>query len=141
MKKEYCAICGCILERMSGAYGTPSKEGRGHPSRHHYVAERFFGRSGNRRGDAREGIFKTCPWGVEGKSTLFCYECHEELLHNPVLLPEDLARFRELVKKRGLAELHKSADRIKIAGRVKLFHEIIEAGLLTIERRSRPTSR
>ena len=28
----------------------------------------------------------------------YCYECHEELLHDPVLLPEDIRAFSELVK-------------------------------------------
>lgn len=30
------------------------------------------------------------PGGLEGESGLFCYECHEELIHNPVFLPGDL---------------------------------------------------
>jgi hypothetical protein len=42
-------------------------------------AERFFGR-----------IFDKCPWGVEGDTTILCYDCHEELLHNPVFLPVKL---------------------------------------------------
>jgi hypothetical protein len=28
----------------------------------------------------------------EGESDVFCYECHEVLLLNPLLLPEDVAR-------------------------------------------------
>jgi len=43
-------------------------------------------------------MFTACPWGHEGESGVFCYECHEELLHNPVLLPEDVGRFAELVR-------------------------------------------
>ena len=64
----------------------------------------FFGRSMNRRGTKREGIFSACPWGHEGEYAVYCYECHEELLHNPVLLPEDVHAFSELVKSRGLNE-------------------------------------
>lgn len=136
MHKDKCAICGCLLERRRGVYGMPSKEGREFPSRHHYVAERFFGRSGNRRGETRKGLFGSCPWGVEGQHTLFCYDCHEELLHNPVLLPQDVARFKELVADRGLAERRKPGSRTKLAGRVMLFHEIIEAGLRALSRKA-----
>jgi hypothetical protein len=110
-------------------YARPTVEGRSHATEHHFVAERFFVRSTNRRGTKTEGIFVSCPWDQEGQSALFCYGCHEELLHNPVLLPEDIARFAELVRLRGLTEEHKSADRSKIAGRIALFREVIACGL------------
>ena len=60
---------------------------------------------------------------------MYCYECHEELLHNPVFTAKDMGQFAELVRLRGLAEDAKSRDRSKLAGRVRLFHELIEAGL------------
>lgn len=60
---------------------------------------------------------------------VFCYECHEELVHNPVLLPEDIGAFARLVAKHGLAEVEKSDSRELICGRVILFHEVIAAGL------------
>ena len=75
------------------------------------------------------GIFKGCPWGYEGKKDSYCYECHEELLHNPVLLPEDIAAFARLVRFRGLNEKHKIEDRSKLAGRIMLLHECISLGL------------
>jgi hypothetical protein len=124
---ERCAICACPLHRTKGTYAT--FEGRRHASRHHYVAERFFGRSNNRTGAPRDRIFDECPWGLERKSNVFCYECHELLLHNPVLLPEDIQRFSELVRRRGLSEELKPAVSTKIAGRIKLFHEVISRGL------------
>lgn len=77
---ERCAICGCDLHR-DGEYAKPTIKGRSHATRHHFVAERFFGRSANRRGTQRSPIFKKCPWGVEKQSAVFCYECHEELIH------------------------------------------------------------
>ena len=98
---ERCAICGCRIHR-DGDYATPTVKGRSHATKHHYVPERFFGRSANRKGTVREPIFKQCPWESEGKTVLFCYECHEELLHNPVFLPEDIKAFAALVKARGL---------------------------------------
>ncbi len=131
MVEEYCVICGCELHR-SGEYAKPTVKGRSHATKHHFVAERFFGRSTNRRGTQRDPIFKTCPWDVEGESAAFCYECHEELIHNPVFLPEDVRAFAELVRSRKLHEVSKSSRRSKIAGRIKLLQghlSILGSGL------------
>jgi len=134
--EEKCAICGCGLHR-GGEYAKPSVKGRSHATKHHFVAERFFGRSSNRRGTQREPIFKDCPWDVERKSAVFCYECHEELIHNPILLPKDIADFAEIVKMRNLNEDNKSNDRGKIAGRIMLFQDVIKEGLQALMRKQK----
>jgi len=54
---ENCAICGCELHRTRDTYARATIEGRSHATKHHFVAERFFGRSSNRRGTRTEGIF------------------------------------------------------------------------------------
>lgn len=126
---EHCAICDCILHRTAGTYARPTSEGRSHATKHHFVAERFFGRSSNRRGTLTDGVFQSCPWGHEGETAVFCYECHEELLHNPVLLPEDIKLFASLVKHLGLSEEHKTEDRSKLGERIKLLHEALARGL------------
>ncbi len=136
---KYCAICGCKIHR-EGDYAKPSIKGRSHATKHHYVAERFFGRSSNRKGELRERIFRKDPWNLEGQTEEFCYECHEELLHNPVFLRADVEKFAELVKLRKLSETEKSTSKDKLAGRIKLLHEILEQGiqrLLEIERHKR----
>ncbi len=140
MTSETCAICGCILHR-DGDYAKPTQKGRGHATKHHYVAERFFGRSSNRRGEVRERIFDCCPWGVEGKTVVFCYDCHEELLHNPVFLPEDITRFAQLVVQRHLNEIEKTDDRINLAGRIQLLHEILDAGLRALASTAKASTR
>jgi hypothetical protein len=132
--KEFCAICGCELHRVKDTYATPTVQGRSHASSHHFIAERFFGRSNNRRGTQRAGIFETCPWGYEGKQAVFCYECHEELLHNPVFLPEDVGRLSRLVTARGLSEAVKTESRSLLAGRIELLHEAISRGLQELEK-------
>jgi len=53
-------------------------------------------------------------------------------LHNPVLLPEDIEKFQELVKRRGLNERHKTSSRAKLAKRIELFHEVIEIGIANL---------
>jgi hypothetical protein len=106
--------------------------GRSHATKHHYVAERFFGRSGNRPGEIREPVFTVCPWGLEGETETFCYECHEELLHNPVFTLGDIVRFAQLVRAHGLDETEKTESREKLAGRIRLLHEVIDAGLRSI---------
>ena len=128
MTKEFCSLCGCELHR-DGEYAKPTIAGRSHATKHHYVAERFFGRSKNRPGDLRDAIFKECPWKYEGQAAIFCYECHEELIHNPVLLPDDIKKFNELVRQRGLNEVQKTESKEKLGGRIMLFHEIIEKGV------------
>ena len=129
---ERCAICNCMLHRTAGTYARPSPEGRSHATRHHFVAERFFGRSSKRRGTVTNGIFSSCPWGHERETALFCYECREELLHNPVLLPADIATFAALVKQLGLTEEQKTSDRSKLGGRVELLHEALARGLASL---------
>ncbi len=139
MKKkltETCAICGCQLHRTKNTYAKPTVEGRSHASEHHYVPERFFGRSKNRRGTQRGKIFESCPWDDEGEHATFCYDCHEELLHNPVLLAEDISRLASIVRRRGLEEHKKTKSREEIAGRIKLFHEIIQCGLEVLDNES-----
>jgi predicted nucleotidyltransferase len=77
----------------------------------------------------RKPIFSKPPWIIEQNTGVFCYDCHEELLHNPVLLPEDIEKFAALVKTLRLDEETKPQSRELIAGRIKLFHLVIEAGL------------
>jgi len=137
---ERCGICGCALHRTAGTYALPTPEGRSHATRHHFVAERFFGRSSNRSGTKRDSVFATCPWGAEGESGVFCYECHEELLHNPVFLPDNIATLAQLVKARGISESEKSADRSRLAGRVLLLHEVIAAGLDAVAKKQSGSS-
>ena len=122
------------MHRAKGTYARPTPEGRSHASRHHYVPERFFGRSKNRRGTQRPKIFESCPWGHEGETAMFCYDCHEEMIHNPILLPKDIIALANLVQSHGLSEAEKTDSRELIAGRIKLFHQIIERGLVEIER-------
>lgn len=131
---ENCAICGCKLHRTKGTYALPTAEGRSHASKHHHVPERFFGRSKNRRGTQRHKIFDDCPWGYEGMSSVFCYDCHEELLHNPILLPEDICRLAAIIREKELHETSKTESRAKIAGRIELFHQVIERGLREMEK-------
>jgi hypothetical protein len=55
------------------------------------------------------------------------------LLHNPVLLPEDVNRFSALVQKRGFSEDEKLNNYARIAGRIALFHDVIARGLASFE--------
>lgn len=70
---------------------------------------------------------------------VFCYECHEELLHNPVILPLDIQRFAALVIHAGLNEPQKPDHKRLLAGRVQLMQKVISAGLLALESSSLAT--
>lgn len=75
----------------------------------------------------------TCQKGTKAKPLSSATNCHEELLHNPVLLPEDVERLSEVVKARCIGEEAKEESLNKLAERIKLFHEIIDKGLNEIE--------
>ena len=122
-----CAICGCIINR-GGEYATPTIQGRSHATRHHNIAVRFFYIE-DRAGNPKTPIFRIDPWNMEGHTTEFCYDCHEELLHNPVFLPDDIIGFSELVRLRKLDESEKTQSREELAGRIKLLHEALETGI------------
>lgn len=130
--QQNCALCGCELVRKKGVYGDASIEGRSHASKHHFVPERLFGRSGNCPKTLKTPVFAKCPWNQEGKSQPYCYDCHEVMLHNPVLLPQDIQSFAALIQNRGLGETKKADGYEKLAGRLMLFHEIIAAGLASL---------
>lgn len=80
----------------------------------------------------RTPVFKACPWGQEREYNVFCYDCHEVVLHNPVLLREDVQRFSDIVRKRGLSEEQKTDDFSKIGGRIEILHEAIARGLTSL---------
>jgi hypothetical protein len=64
---------------------------------------------------------------------VFCYDCHELLLHNPVMLPEDIRRFRKLVSRRGFSEDDAKPDSFeKIGKRIMLLREVISHGLTAL---------
>jgi len=56
------------------------------------------------------------------------------MLHNPVLLTEDIDTFSEIVRARGFDEDIKPRDYNRIGGRIRLFHEIIAAGLKALSK-------
>src|SRR5207237_10445348 len=102
-----------------------------------YVDQRFSGRSENRRGRQRERVFARCPCNLEGEFSIYCYDCHELLLHNPVLIPHDIERLRELIVARGYGERTKERGYRKLAGRIRLLHDVIDAGLASVLRQTR----
>jgi hypothetical protein len=131
--KEKCKICGCVLVKSDKSdkgtiYAAHTTYGRAPHSRHHYVAQRFF-KTSKKKGNEFQPIFSKCPWGIEKKTLVLCFECHEELLENPVFLPKDVENFEQLVIFRKLAENKKPENRKKQAGRIKLLHEVIETGI------------
>ncbi|MBI5599226.1 MAG: hypothetical protein HY890_05745 [Deltaproteobacteria bacterium] len=130
---EKCRLCGCLLHRTKDTYAKPTVLGRSHATKHHYVAKRFFGRSTNRQGTQREAIFqKEHHWGQKNGTEVFCYECHEELLHNPVLLPDDFDSLAKIIRIRKLNETEKTESREKNAGRIEVLHEVLKEGIKAV---------
>lgn len=131
---QNCELCGCQLHRGRGTYAEASVEGRSHATEHHYVADRLYGKKANGKVTKHTPVFEAGDWpeGDAFPTGTFCYECHEELLHNPVLLRDDIAEFAELVQSRGLGEDQKPEGREQLAGRVRLLHECIRVGIAAL---------
>lgn len=62
-------------------------------------------------------------------------------MHNPVMLPEDIARFRRLIRMRHLHEDTKTRDRSRLSKRIVLLHEVIAAGLDALDHIGRRSER
>ena len=128
MAEERCSLCGCRLHR-TGNYAENTLKGRSHANSHHYIAERYFGRTKNNPGIQKNGVFDKDPWGIEGKTGIFCYDCGEVLLHNPVLLPKDISKLSEIYRLNGVNEDEKESNMKKYRERIRLFHYTIQKGL------------
>ena len=64
------------------------------------------------------------------QARVFCYECHEELLHNPILYPDDLSALARLFALRGADESGgKPPGRQKLAKRILVLHEVVSEGI------------
>jgi len=82
------------------------------------------------------GFLKNVLGALEGECDVFCYECHEILLHNPVFTRENILDFADLVNQKQLNEVQKTRSNEKLRGRVRLLHEVIELGLRALKGKS-----
>ena len=94
---EHCALCGCELTRGNNINPT----GR---SSHHRIPKRL---------ERWTGAFSE---ELRNEEMLMCYFCHEQLLHNPILLPGTEERLAELFAGKGPDE------------KLLIFAEVIERG-------------
>jgi len=128
MKKQpvkiHCQLCGCLLGCEKGTYAQPTISGRSYGTWHHYIAKRFFSQKDSI-------IFNKNYYKYTGKTEIFCYECHEELLHNPIFLPKDIDKFAMLIRRKRCGEGNqgKILKREKIGQRIMLLHKVISKGL------------
>lgn len=106
-----CQLCKTPLKEgnLGNIYGTG--EGLNHLSRHHLFPKRFKKYYTN---DEIQKIFH-----IDNPSSfrVFCYECHEEILHNIVLNDSMVA---------GLSTLLDGKDK---KTKIKIIHEIIKKGI------------
>jgi len=109
-----CQLCKAELQEgnRNNTYGTDG--GMNHISRHHLFPKRFRNYFTD---DEIKQIFQIEPPMVLGE---FCYECHEEVLHNLVLN-------REIIDK--LSKLFEGKDK---KTRIIIFHQIFKLGIESI---------
>ena len=105
-----CVLCG--IEFTTGAYATES--GRYNKSEHHLFPTRFKKYGISQRSLAKKLNVETRDFD----SVHLCYECHEELLHNPVFTSKMI---------KGLSHLMRGKD---LEGRVITLSRVIELGII-----------
>ena len=89
--KSRCMLCG--IEYSTGAvYAT--EHGRHSRGRHHLFPRRFEKYDMSQEGFAKKLDVETRDLGF----VHLCYECHEELLHNPVLTAKMLDELSHLMR-------------------------------------------
>ena len=132
-KKEKCEICGCQLTSKQDTYGQDTLAGRAHQTKHHNIAKRFYGQQNGRKPIFKKKDRTGNGWNV----TRCCFECHEELLHNPILTSKNIKTLSTLVKKTGSGERRKPEDKKRIANRILLFHAVIDTGLEALNRKNK----
>ena len=99
MDKEataHCILCG--IEFTTGVYATES--GRYNRGKHHLFPSRF-----KKYGISQRSLAEKL--NVESQDLDFvhlCYDCHEELLHNPVFTAKMIEKLSPLIKGKSLED-------------------------------------
>jgi len=94
---DHCMLCG--IEYPTGVVYA-SEHGRRSRGRHHLFPRRF-----EKRGISQEKLAKKLD--VETRDLGFvhlCYECHEELLHNPVFTTKMIKELSHLMRGKSLED-------------------------------------
>ena len=92
---DHCMLCG-IKFSTKGVYGTEKY----HRSEHHLFPLRFKKYRINQRSLAKKLNVETQDFD----SVHLCYECHEELLHNPVFTTKMIEELSHLMKGKRLED-------------------------------------
>jgi len=90
-------LCG-IEVTTSGVYAT--ENGQHYRSKHHLVPNRFNKYRISQRSLAKKLNVETGDF----ISILLCYECHEELLHNPVFTTKMIKELSHLMRGKSLED-------------------------------------
>jgi len=94
---DHCVLCG-IKFSTKGVYATES--GRYNRSEHHLFPTRF-----KKYRISQRSLAKKLNVGTQDfDSVHLCYECHEELLHNPVFTTKMIKELSHLMKGKSLED-------------------------------------
>ena len=92
---DHCMLCG--IEFTTGAYAT--EKGRYNRSEHHLFPARFEDHI-SQRSLAKKLNLESQDFD----SVHLCYECHEELLHNPVFTTKMIKELSHLMRGKSLED-------------------------------------
>ena len=101
---DHCILCG--IEFTTGAYAT--ENGRYNRSEHHLFPARFKKYHISQRSLAKKLNLESQDFD----SVHLCYECHEELLHNPVFTTKMIKELSHLMRGKGLEDKATTLSRV-----------------------------
>ncbi|HEY9205431.1 MAG TPA: hypothetical protein VIO58_05870 [Candidatus Methanoperedens sp.] len=106
-----CQLCKTPLKEGNLGYAYGTSEGLTHLSRHHIFPKRL------KKYFTNDEIQKIFHIDNPSSSMVFCYECHEEILHNIILNDSMVAMLSTLL------------DRKDKKTKIKIIHEILKKGI------------
>jgi len=110
-----CKLCNVELVEgnPNNVYGTQCKKGMHHISRHHYFPQKFK-KNGYFSENQISDFFSIKDSKIKNN---YCFECHEEVLHNLIL--------NDSIESK-LAILFKGKNK---QTKIKIFHDIFKKGI------------
>ena len=95
---DYCMLCGTKFS-TKGIYATKTKNGRHHRGEHHLFPARF------EKHFSQRSLAKKLNVETQSLDSIYlCYDCHEELLQNPVFTTKMIKELSYLMKGKSLED-------------------------------------
>jgi uncharacterized CHY-type Zn-finger protein len=109
---DHCMLCGIEFPK-TGVYAEKTESGQHYRAEHHLIPKRF-----EKYHISQRSLAKKLNVGTQDFVPVYlCYECHEELLQNPVFTTEMIKELSHLIKGKSLED------------KVVILSHVIELGI------------